>query len=484
MLLLGDSILDQEGSAAAFLLRQSGVDARAIGVWGSGLIGIDQYDYGKTKPSGYWLHRARVEVAAFRPDAVGVYMNHSYWPPYPHDAAGNPITDLSSPSGQAMIAQQARALIHVLRAGGARVFFITPAPVATTGDPDLAASNPIWRGYLPALRALHVMVADTAPALETAAGLRAETKRSCTGTQARVRPAGDVHLTRFGAGRAGSTLARFVAGLVHVSLRGNAAPGDAVAALVPTRSGEGYWLVACDGSVFHFGDATPLAGVPAMARHGGVATAIAAPSGNGLWVVARDGTIAASGTAPALTLAPRPRDPIVAAATDPDGVGLWAVTAAGAVSTAGGAHQFRGHANGAIVGIAATPDGRGFWMVNRDGDVFAFGAARLHGSAPAIRGATTIAGVAAAPGGGGYWLVAADGTVFAFGDAPPRGNARWQPPTGPRGRDTPPPGPTVGIVATAGAAPGYWVFGSTGRVVGRGAAHNYGGDNNLALATQ
>ena len=107
VLLIGDSILDQEGSAAAFLLRQSGVDAKAIGVWGSGLIGIDQYDYGKTKLSGYWLRRAKKEVAAFDPDAIGVHLNYAYWPPYPHDAAGHRITDLWSASGQKMIAQAA-----------------------------------------------------------------------------------------------------------------------------------------------------------------------------------------------------------------------------------------------------------------------------------------------------------------------------------------------------------------------------------------
>ena len=47
----------------------------------------------------------------------------------------------------------------------------------------------------------------------------------------------------------------------------------------------------------------------------------------------------------------------------------------------------------------------------------------------------------------------------------------------------PPPGPTLGIVATSGKNQGYWIFGTTGRVVGLGAAPDYGGDNNLALAT-
>ena len=485
VLLIGDSILDQEGSAAAFLLRQSGVDAKAIGVWGSGLIGIDQYDYGKTKLSGYWLHRAKTEVAAFDPDVVGVHMNFAYWPPYPHDAAGNRINDLWSPSGQTMIAQQARALITILRARHAQVFFITPAPVATTGDAALGASNPIWHGYLPVLRAMHVMTADTARPLEKGNGLRAETETSCKGKPQRVRPPDDVHLTRFGAGLAGSALAGFVAGVVHANLRGNAAPGDAVAALVPTRSGRGYWLVGCDGSVFHFGDALPLAGARVeMAHHGGAAAAVAASTGTGFWVVASDGTIASVGGARPLTITARPRGPIVAAAALPDGRGLWTVTAAGVVSTAGGAHAYRGdRVDGSIVGIAATADGQGYRLANRDGDVFAFGDARRYGSAR-VSLATMIVGLAATPDGRGYWLVGSDGSVIARGDAHVHGNGTWHRPAGSRGVDIAPPGPTLGIVAASGEEQGYWIFGTTGRVVGRGAAPEYGGDNNLALATQ
>jgi hypothetical protein len=486
VLLIGDSILDQEGSAAAFELRQAGVNAKAVAVWGSGVIGIDAYDYGKTKSSGYWLHRAKKLIATFNPDVVGVYMNHSYWPPYPHDAAGNPITDLSSPSGQTMIAQQARALITILRARHARVFFITPAPVTTTGNPDPAASNPIWRGYLPALRATHVMIADTARALKNANGLRAETKASCTGAQERVRPSGDVHLTRFGAGLAGTALAEFVATLVHANLRGDAAPGDAVAALVPTPTGHGYWLVGCDGSVFHFGDAAPLAGTGAqMTHHGGAVAAIAAPTGTGFWVIAADGTTAAVGTAPPLVFTPRPSSPIVAAAAPRAGNGPWAVTASGTVIAAHGAVTYRGdRAQGTVVGIAPTPDGRGYWLANRAGAVFAFGDAIGLVPANASPITTTVVGIAATADGRGYWLVGSDGTVIPFGDAAAYGSAVWRTLSGVQSEDTPAPGPTVGIVEARGRAEGYWVFGTTGRVVNRGAAPGYGGDNNLALATQ
>ena len=333
---------------------------------------------------------------------------------------------------------------------------------------------------------MHVMIAGTARPLETANGLRAETEPSCKGAPQRVRPPGDVHLTRFGAGLAGSALAGFVANLVHANLRGNAAPGDAVAALVSTPTGRGYWLVSCDGSVFHFGDAMSLGGVRAeMAHHGGAATAVAAAKGSGLWVVASDGTIAALGGAPPLALTAHPRSPIVAAAASADRYGLWVVTAAGVVSTAGRAQAYRGdRVDGNVVGIAATPDGRGYWLVTRDGDVYAFGDARRSGSAYRAHLTTTIVGLAATSDGGGYWLVGSDGNVIALGDAHLQGNGIWHRPAGARGVDMPPPGPTLGIVATSGKNQGYWIFGATGRVVGRGAASEYGGDNNLARATQ
>ena len=97
---------------------------------------------------------------------------------------------------------------------------------------------------------------------------------------------------------------------------------------------------------------------------------------------------------------------------------------------------------------------------------------------------TTVVGIAATADGRGYWLVGNDGTVIPVGDAGAYPSAVWPAPSGPRSADTPAPGPTVGIVEARGRTEGYWVFGTTGRVVNRGSAPGYGGDNNLALATQ
>src|SRR4051794_11038805 len=264
VLQIGDSILDQEGSAAAFVLRQSGVDAKSMGVWLSGLLTVDQYDYGKTNLSGFWFAKAKRAISNFDPGLVGVYMNHNYWPPHPRDAAGKPIDNLKSPAAQRMIGQQARALITILRARHAKVFFIAPIPAGTIKNADPRAWNPIWRGYLPVLHALHVPIVSTNAPIANSDGRRAETKPSCTGASARVRNRNrDVHLTRFGAALAGTVLARYVADVAHADLRANAAPGEVTAALVPVAAGRGYWLVGCDGSVYDFGSAPPLPGARA-----------------------------------------------------------------------------------------------------------------------------------------------------------------------------------------------------------------------------
>jgi len=485
VLLMGDSLMDQQGSAATYLLRQAGVDAKTIGLWGSGLLTVDQYDDGITKPSGLWLARAAHEIAHFDPNVVGVYLNHNYWPPYPRDAHGHVITDLWSRSGQEMIGQQARALITILRARGADVFFVAPVPEAQLGDPSPAAWDPIWHGYLPVLRALRVPVADTTQLLAAPDGLRVEEQPSCDGTPRRIHPRRDLHLTRFGASRAGTTLAEYVADIVHADLRGNAAPGDRTAALVPTLDGRGAWLVGCDGSVYHLGDATPLAGARArLAAHGGVVAAVPTPAGAGLWLVAADGTIANVGDAPLLAFATPPAHRLTGATGVPGHDVLWATDASGQVFGAGAAAPagpIDVPPGERVVGIAATPDGRGAWLATGAGHVLAVG------DAPALRSPTAsaapVVGIAATPDGRGCWLVRTDGVVVAAGEAPLLGTAIYQAPPYPYNVVNAPPGPAAGIVAAPGSDAGYWVFGTTGRLVARGRTRDLRGDNNLALFT-
>jgi hypothetical protein len=165
---------------------------------------------------------------------------------------------------------------------------------------------------------------------------------------------------------------------------------------------------------------------------------------------------------------------------------VWATTATGQVLPAGAAPNLGGLRRGTtdrVVGITAA-DGRGYLLATSDGRVFAFGDARRRGSPASLGLGTPIVGISATADGDGYWLAGADGGIFAFGDAVFRGTGRWQRPSGPYGAVAPPPGPTAGVVDRPGSDTGYWVFGTTGRVVERGDAHQFGGDNNLALFTQ
>jgi len=154
-----------------------------------------------------------------------------------------------------------------------------------------------------------------------------------------------------------------------------------IVGMAPTPDGEGYWLVASDGGVFSFGDAS---------FHGS-------------------------------TGAIRLNQPIVGMAPTPDGGGYWLVASDGGIFSFGDA-SFHGSTgairlNQPIVGMAPTPDGGGYWLVASDGGVFTFGDASFHGSTGAIRLNQPIVGMAPTPDGGGYWLVASDGGIFSFGDA-------------------------------------------------------------------
>ena len=132
VLFIGDSVLDQEGGAAAFLLRQRGIDAVKVAFWGSGLYTRDQYDLGRTilTASGPanpvdWLTKAAALITQYRPELVVVAMNHNHPSPYPRDAKGNDIVVIASAAGRAMVASQTNALIDILERDGAQVVLIT-----------------------------------------------------------------------------------------------------------------------------------------------------------------------------------------------------------------------------------------------------------------------------------------------------------------------------------------------------------------------
>ncbi len=141
-----------------------------------------------------------------------------------------------------------------------------------------------------------------------------------------------------------------------------------IVGMASTPDGKGYWLVASDGGIFTFGDASFFGSM------GGVHL----------------------------------NQPIVGMAATPDGKGYWLVASDGGIFTFGDASFFGSmggvHLNQPIVGMAATPDGKGYWLVASDGGIFTFGDAAFFGSMGGQRINRPMVGMAATPDGKGYWL--------------------------------------------------------------------------------
>jgi hypothetical protein len=136
--------------------------------------------------------------------------------------------------------------------------------------------------------------------------------------------------------------------------------------MAATHDGGGYWLVASDGGIFSYGDASfygSRGGPPLNAPIVGMA---ATHDGGGYWFVARDGGIFSYGDAPFL-------------------------------GSMGGTPL-----NAPIVGMASAP--QGYWMVASDGGIFNFGTT-FYGSMGGQPNPNPIRGMAAMPDGSGYWIL-------------------------------------------------------------------------------
>ena len=158
-----------------------------------------------------------------------------------------------------------------------------------------------------------------------------------------------------GAGAAVATGAGMPAGAMVVptqvacygSLRGHTL-AQPIVGIAATPTTLGYWLVASDGGIFAFGDATfrgSLGGAPLS-------------------------------------------QPIVAVAADPDGSGYWLVGSDGGIFSFGA--PFLGSLEGKslsapVVGISPWPEGEGYLLLGEDSAVYAFGDARYLG-APLLLG--------------------------------------------------------------------------------------------------
>ena len=151
--------------------------------------------------------------------------------------------------------------------------------------------------------------------------------------------------------------------------------------MAATPDGKGYWLVASDGGIFSFGDATFYGSTGAIALNKPIVGMAATPDGKGYWLVASDGGIFSFGDA----------------------------TFYGSTGSI--------HLDQPIVGMAPTPDGKGYWLVASDGGIFNFGDAAFDGSAAGGPALDPAERVVASPSGQGYWVEDQNGTAYPFGDA-------------------------------------------------------------------
>ena len=239
---------------------------------------------------------------------------------------------------------------------------------------------------------------------------------------------------------------------------GGAALSAPAVGIASTPDGQGYWLVASDGGVFAFGDASFYGSMGGKRLAQPIVGIASTPDGHGYWLVAADGGLFAFGDAGFYgSMGGRPlAKKVVGLAATADGRGYWEVAADGGLFAFGDA-GFYGSMGGhplakPVVGLAPTADGRGYWEVASDGGIFAFGDAPYFGSMGGTPLFRPVVSMARTPDGRGYWMVASDGGIFAFGDAPFRGSTGGQALTAPV------------VSMTASSTVGYWLAAADGGV--------------------
>jgi hypothetical protein len=214
-----------------------------------------------------------------------------------------------------------------------------------------------------------------------------------------------------------------------------------VVGITPTKDEGGYWLVASDGGIFAFGDSGFFGSIPGLGlapagtvggKHLNAPIVGMVPSfdGGGYFMVASDGGVFAFGDATFEGSCPSLpggcSGPAVGVAPDASGNGYWLVTSTGHLYTFGDAANFGspGPQSSAITSIVRTPDGGGYWILDADGNVFAYGDAPFLGglSAGVAGGLDPAAAIFTTSDGAGYWISTALGRVYAFGDAPNDGD--------------------------------------------------------------
>jgi photosystem II stability/assembly factor-like uncharacterized protein len=239
-------------------------------------------------------------------------------------------------------------------------------------------------------------------------------------------------------------------------------PTNSAIGLAPTPDGGGYWLASTAGGVVACGTAAFYGSLAVnhVQSPAPIVAIAAASDGQGYYLLARDGSVypfgpgaTTSGSGPAAAA------PYVGMAVDQLTGGYWLVAADGGVFSFGA--RFHGSLPGlgihthAIVGVSADDATDGYWLVGSNGGVYSF-SAPFHGSVPGLGILVNdVAAIGEAPAGIGYFVFGADGGVFTFGSGLHFCGAAA--------------GETSSPVVAASVYPysgGYWLLGGEGELYG------------------
>ena len=203
-------------------------------------------------------------------------------------------------------------------------------------------------------------------------------------------------------------------------------PGRAVA----VRPQGGWWVLSGDGTVTGVG--APVFGAPRFASD--AARDIAAmPDGNGYLVLAADGTVhkfgsAATGPIAALGSPSFGFDIARSIVVSPDGAGYAVLDGWGGIHTYGSMPRFAGAPYwrewDIARALALTPDGTGLYVLDGWGGLHTLGAA-THRGGPYWSGWDIARDVVVVPGG--YAVLDGWGWVHTVGDVPAASSAGWLP---------------------------------------------------------
>ena len=190
-------------------------------------------------------------------------------------------------------------------------------------------------------------------------------------------------------------------------------------------SGQGYWVVTANGSIYSFGTAGYHGGMGGRRINAPITGSEATTTGNGYWELGRDGGIFSFGDAAfhGSTGAMRLNKPVNGMERTTTGHGYWLVADDGGIFSFGDAPFYGStgaiHLNKPVIGMERTASGHGYWLVASDGGIFSYGDAKFYGSAgdKHLAPGSAVVAMQRTPTGHGYWLLRRDGYIYSFGDA-------------------------------------------------------------------